>query len=63
MANRLRACTFRGKRYFFHRWFQEGGQLDDGGCIDIGAVLEDEQGNIQKVFAISEIKFEVEVVK
>lgn len=61
----LRTCTFEGKKHYFHMWFQEGG-FDSrnstvmDGSIDIGAILEDENGNIQKVWKISEIKFDVE---
>ena len=59
MKEKLRVCTYRGEKHYFHRWFDEGGQLDNGGTIDIGAILEDEEGNIQKTFAIADIKFDV----
>jgi hypothetical protein len=63
MDKRLRACSLQGKRYYFHRWFEEGGQLDDGGTIDIGAILEDEEGNIIKAWSITEITFEEPLIK
>jgi len=55
----LRPCLLNGERHYFHRWFDEGGQLDDGGTMDIGAILEDSEGNVKKVFNITDIKFDV----
>ena len=65
MRNGLRICTFGGKKYYFHGFFLEGGfdrYPNDTmeGCMEITAVLEDENGNIEKVPQITEIKFEVE---
>ena len=62
MKNGLRKCTFMGKEHIFHTWFQEGG-FDTNingmdGSIDVGAVLEDEKGNVRKAFNITDIKFE-----
>ena len=64
----LRKCSYSGRgkyhtnfdKFYFHRWFQEGGQLEQNGDIDVGAILETEEGNIIKVWDIEKIKFEVE---
>lgn len=60
MPNKLRMCTFRNKQYLFHQWFQEGGDLNNGGSIDVGAILEDFEGHIEKVWHINEIVFRQE---
>ena len=65
MMEELRKCTYNGKNYYFHQWFQEGGfqpnhyasGVFQEGSIDIGAILEDESGQIEKVFDVGKIKF------
>jgi len=64
----LRPCIYKAEQHYFHTWFQEGGFQPNHyasgtyqeGSIDIGAVLEDTNGQIKKVFDINEIKFEVQ---
>lgn len=59
----LRPCLLNGERHYFHRWFQEGGFDTNSngmdGTIDIGALLEDGEGNLKKVWDFSLIKFDV----
>ena len=52
--NKLRKCMYQGKVYYFHLWFQEG-NMENG--IDVGAVLEDENGKTSKVWEVSDIEF------
>ena len=66
----LRKCTYSGikknnsgfDKYYFHRWYQAGGDLQENGTVDVGAILEAEEGNIIAVWDIEEIKFEVEAI-
>lgn len=54
----LRKCEYKEGKYYFHTWFQEGGQLNDNGTIDIGCVLENCcNGKIIKVYDIQNIQF------
>jgi hypothetical protein len=61
----LRKCEYKGENHSFHCWFQEGGfqpnhyasGVFQEGTIDIGAVIEDDSGQIKKVFDIANIKF------
>lgn len=58
MSVELRKCNYKEEQFYFHTWFQEGGQLDDGGTIDIGAVLENCcNGKVIKAFDIDKIQF------
>jgi len=52
---KLRQCMYQGNKYEFHRWFQEGSSSEDG--VDLGALLEDENGNIIKVWRVTDIQF------
>ena len=48
-------CTYKGEKRWFHTWIQDG----DMQCgTYLGAVLETGDGNIIKVYDITEIKFE-----
>lgn len=66
--NKLIKCFYHDQLYYFHQWFQEGffqpnsysSETFQKGSIDIGAILEDETGQVNKVFDITEIKFERE---
>ena len=59
-------CTYKGEKYWFHTWFQEGGfEPNNGymeGGIDLGGVLESASGKVFKVYDVTEIKFEREAV-
>lgn len=57
----LRHCTYKDKSYYFHTWIQESEPDTGGTLMYVGAILEDEDGNISKVFDITEIKFNLEV--
>jgi hypothetical protein len=56
----LRACSYKGEQHYFHTWFQEGGFQPNHyasgtyqeGQIDIGAVLEDANGQVKKCLAL-----------
>lgn len=35
------------------------GEVIQIGGIDIGAILEDQEGNVKKIFQVTEIKFDI----